>query len=131
MNSRREKLISSVLSAHDTSQSPENLDAVLRLILADMGQFFLEFHQTDGPGVMVFQPNSKEASMFYMPMEALYDWRSSYSEGEKDVQKIIDTCAKINPLEQACYLIVDHQGFRFLVLDYNKSVEQETLVEAS
>lgn len=130
MNSRREKLLSSVLNSYSEGQSVENLDAVLRLILADMGQFFLEFHQADGPGVMVFQPQSQEASMFYMPVAALHEWREDYPEGAKEIQRIIDASIKINPLEQAGYVIVDDKGFRFLILDYNKASESESLSEA-
>lgn len=129
MISRREKLVESLLTAYGQDQSPESLDTVLRLILGDMGQFFLEFHRTDGPGVMVFQPESSESSMFYMPVGALHEWREDYVDGAKDIQRIIDACLKINPLEQACYLILDSKGFRFLILDYNQTADQETLTE--
>lgn len=130
MSSRREKLIASVLSNAEHDQSAKSLETVLRLILGDMGQFYNEFHQADGPGVMVFQPNSKEASMFYMPVAALHEWREDQPEAAQDIQKIIEACIKIDPTAQAGYLIVDDDGFRFSIIDYNKTADSESVVES-
>jgi hypothetical protein len=127
MSSRREKLISSALGKSQTAQAEQSLDTVVKLVLGDMGQFYSEFHVADGPGVIVMQPESKEASMFYMPIAALHDWREDYPDGAKEIQRIIEACVKINPLEQAAYLIVDKDGFRFSIVDYNKTSETESI----
>lgn len=125
MTTRREKLITSVLQSGQVDQSPENLDTTVRLILGDMGQFFALFHQADGPGVMVLQPNSKNASMFYMTVEALHDWKRSMDDMDDKIEKIINAAIKTNPLEQACYLIIDDEGFRFFVIDYQQGADNK------
>lgn len=123
MSSRREKLIASVLNQGSTEQSEKSLDTVVKLVLGDMGRFFYEFHKVDGPGTMVMQPKSEDASMFYMPVAALHDWREDCPDAAKDIQRIIEACIKVNPEEQAAYLIVDEDGFRFSIVDYNKTAE--------
>jgi hypothetical protein len=128
MGSRREKLIAAALGDSDSEQSQKSLDTVVKLVLGDMGRFYCEFHAADGPGVMVMQPESEDASMFYMPVAALHDWREDYPNGAKEIQRIIEACIKINPLEQGAYLIVDKDGFRFSIVDYNKTSESESVV---
>jgi hypothetical protein len=127
MPSRREKLIEQLMQSGPVDQSPESIDTVIRLILGDMGEFYYKFHQTNGPGVIVFQPNSKEASMFYMATDALQHWREDYQEGEKEIQKIIDAVVKINPLKNSAYLILDKDGFRFCIVDYEQTSEEPVI----
>ena len=121
MSSRREKLLQQLMETGPTGQSPESIDTVVRLILGDMGEFYYKFYNSDGPGVIVFQPNSQDASMFYMPVNALEHWREDYQEGEKEIQKIIDAVTKINPLENSAYLILDNEGFRFCIVNYDQA----------
>jgi hypothetical protein len=127
MSSRRTKLIEQVLSSGPGDQSAQSLETVIKLILGDMGEFYYKFHQSDGPGVIVFQPKSKDASMFFMPVAALKDWRDDYKEGEQEIQKIIDAVIKIDPLKNSAYLILDDQGFRFCIIDYDQTKEETVI----
>jgi hypothetical protein len=62
--SRREKLIASVIGPELDQEKAKMLDATLKLILGDMGQMFSKFWEAEGPGVMCFQPEQVEKSMF-------------------------------------------------------------------
>jgi len=124
MSSRREKLLEQVLNNNVTDQAAQSLDTVVKLILGDMGEFYYKFHQSDGPGVLVFQPNSSDASMFYMPVSALQNWRETQPELEEQIQKIIEAVIKVNPTEHSAYLILDQEGFRFCIVDYNQTSQE-------
>ena len=123
MSTKRKKLIEKVLGNNVSDQSAKSLDTVVKLVLGDMGEFYYKFFSSDGPGVIVFQPQSKDASMFYMPVSALQNWRDSEPGLEEKIQKIIDAVIKLNPAENSAYLIIDKEGFRFCIVDYNKTSE--------
>ena len=123
MGSRREELLAKFMNAWGDQTSPETLDTVIKIVLADMGKFFKEFHDRLGTGIMVLQPQSKEAEMFYMTTEMLLDWREWNHDGPKDIQKMIEIAQKVNPLEAAAYLIMEPTGYRFYVVEYEKQAE--------
>ena len=56
---RREQLISKTLSPSMDEKEAKMLDTTMRLILGDMGEMYAKFWETEGPGVMCFQPESK------------------------------------------------------------------------
>ena len=104
------------------------LDTTMRLILGDMGEMYVQFWSTEGPGVMCFQPESKERSMFYMTLEELHSAQSSCeSDHQGDLaesfRRILEAAQKIDPTEKAGYIINDADGIRYLEIDYNKGLD--------
>ena len=122
---RREQLISKTLSPSMDEKEAKMLDTTMRLILGDMGEMYAKFWETEGPGVMCFQPESKERSMFYMTLEELHSAQYSCdadNQGDlaESFRRILEAAQKINPVEKAGYIINDAEGIRYLEIDYNK-----------
>jgi len=69
---RREKLIASVIGPEMDETKARMLDATVRLILGDMGQQYSKMWECEGPGVMVFQPQNKERSMFFFTLKEMH-----------------------------------------------------------
>lgn len=125
---RREKLIASALQGDFDKTKTRMLDATIRLILGDLGEQYCKFWDAEGPGVMVFQPESKERSMFFMTLKELHAAEESCEkENNGDMaetfRRILMAAQKIDPLEKAGYLINDAEGMRYLEIDYNKATE--------
>jgi hypothetical protein len=126
--SRREKLIASVIGPELDQDKAKMLDTTLKLILGDMGQMFTKFWETEGPGVMCFQPEQVEKSMFYLTLKEL---NSAQEECEREnngdlaetFRRILQAAQKIDPEEGAGYILNDKDGIRFLAIDYNKVSE--------
>jgi hypothetical protein len=126
--SRREKLIASVIGPELDQDKAKMLDTTLKLILGDMGQMFSRFWEAEGPGVMCFQPEQVEKSMFYLTLKELH---SAQEECERDnngdlaetFRRILQAAQKIDPEESAGYILNDKDGIRFLAVDYNKVSE--------
>jgi hypothetical protein len=126
--SRREKLIASVIGPELDQDKAKMLDTTLKLILGDMGQMFFKFWEAEGPGVMCFQPEQVEKSMFYLTLKELH---SAQEECERDnngdlaetFRRILQAAQKIDPEESAGYILNDKDGIRFLAVDYNKVSE--------
>jgi hypothetical protein len=126
---RREQLISKTLSPSMDEKEVKMLDTTMRLILGDMGEMYAQFWSTEGPGVMCFQPESKERSMFYMTLEELHSAQSSCeSDNQEDLaesfRRILEAAQKIDPVEKAGYIINDAEGIRYLEIDYNKGIDK-------
>ena len=62
---RHERLLASVIGPELDATKAKMLDATIKLILGDLGQQYCKFWDSEGPGVMVFQPENKERSMFF------------------------------------------------------------------
>ena len=73
---RREQLISKTLSPSMDEKEAKMLDTTMRLILGDMGEMFIKFWETEGPGVMCFQPDS-DRTMFFLTLEELHKKRKN------------------------------------------------------
>ena len=122
---RREQLLSSVVGPELDNTKAKMLDATLKLILGDMGQMYLKMWDAEGPGVMVFQPDNQERSMFFLTLKEIH---SAQEQEERDnngdlaetFRRVLLAAQKINPLEKAGYLINDAKGIRYLEIDYNK-----------
>jgi hypothetical protein len=125
---RREKLIASVVGQDFDGTKVKMLDATIKLILGDMGQQYCKFWETEGPGVMVFQPKDKDRSMFFWTLKEIY---SAQEECERDsngdlaetFRRILSAAQKIDPTEKAGYVINDANGIRYFEIDYNKASE--------
>jgi hypothetical protein len=125
---RREKLIASVIGLEADNTKAKMLDATIKLILGDLGQQYCKFWDTEGPGVMVFQPQDKSRSMFFLTLKEIH---SAQEECEREhdgdmaesFRRILAAAQKINPLEKAGYIINDKDGMRYFEVDYQKTAE--------
>ena len=126
---RREKLIASVIGPELDEDKAKMLDTTLKLILGDMGHVFTKFWETEGPGVMCFQPETIERSMFYLTLKELH---AAQEECEREdngdlaetFRRILQAAQKIDPEEKAGYVLNDKEGIRYLEIDYNKESEK-------
>ena len=125
---RREKLIASTIGPELDETKAKMLDATMKLILGDMGQHYYKMWEVEGPGVMVFQPQSKERSMFYWTLKELHSAqedceRQNNGDLAESFRRILEVAQKINPEEKAGYVINDQEGIRYFEVDYNKQAE--------
>lgn len=122
---RRERLLASVIGPELDNTKAKMLDATLKLILGDMGQNYLKLWELEGPGVMVFQPDNKERSMFFWTLKEIHsaqeqEERNNDGDLAETFRRVLQAAQKINPLEKAGYLVNDSEGIRYLEIDYNK-----------
>ena len=126
---RREKLIASVVGPELDRTKTRMLDATVKLILGDMGQQYFKMWQLEGPGVMVFQPENKERSMFYWTLKEIHSAQEECERGNNEdlaesFRRILEAAQKIDPEEKAGYVINDGEGIRYFEIDYNKQSEK-------
>ena len=125
---RREQLISKTLSPSLDEKEAKMLDTTMRLILGDMGEMYMKFWETEGPGVMCFQPDSAR-SMFFLTLEELHsaqeaEERDNNGDLAESLRRILVAAQKIDPAEKAGYMINDKDGIRYLEIDYHKGVDK-------
>jgi hypothetical protein len=125
---RREQLISKTLSPSLDEKEAKMLDTTMRLILGDMGEMYMKFWETEGPGVMCFQPDS-DRSMFFLTLEELHsakekEERDNNGDLAESFRRILEAAQKINPAEKAGYIINDSDGIRYLEIDYNQGIKK-------
>ena len=125
---RREQLISKTLSPSLDEKEAKMLDTTMRLILGDMGEMYMKFWETEGPGVMCFQPGS-DRSMFFLTLEEIHaaqekEERENNGDLAESFRRILEAAQKINPAEKAGYMINDAEGIRYLEIDYNQGIEK-------
>jgi hypothetical protein len=125
---RRENLIASVIGPELDETKAKMLDATLKLILGDMGEQYCKHWELSGPGVMVFQPEHKDRTMFYWLLSEIHKAQEkSERENNGDLaetfRRILESAQKINPIENAGYVINDNEGIRYFQIDYNKTAE--------
>jgi hypothetical protein len=104
------------------------LDTTMRLILSDMGEMYAKFWETEGPGVLCFQPDS-ERTVFFLTLEELHsaqeaEERDNNGDLAESLRRILVAAQKIDPAEKAGYMINDKEGIRYLEIDYNKGVNK-------
>lgn len=125
---RREQLIASVVGPELDQTKVRMLDATLKLILGDMGQHYFKMWECEGPGVMVFQPDTVDRTMFFLTLKEMHAAqeeceRNNDGDMAETFRRILGAAQKINPTEKAGYIINDSQGMRYLEVDYNKVSE--------
>jgi hypothetical protein len=125
---RREQLISKTLSPSLNEKEAKMLDTTMRLILGDMGEMYMKFWETEGPGVMCFQPNS-DRTMFFLTLEELHsaketEERDNNGDLAESFRRILEAAQKIDPAEKAGYMINDADGIRYLEIDYNQGIKK-------
>jgi len=106
------------------------LDATVRLVLGDMGQHYCKFWEAEGPGVMVFQPEAGERSMFFLTLKELHGAQEECERDNKgdmaeSFRRILNAAQKIDPNEKAGYVINDSAGIRYFEICYNKMTENK------
>jgi hypothetical protein len=126
---KRQQLIASVIGPDMDPTKARMLDATIKLILGDMGEQYFKMWECEGPGVMVFQPEDKERSMFFLTLKEIHSAqeeceRSNDGDLAETFRRILQAAQKIDPTEKAGYIINDADGIRYLEIDYNKSVEK-------
>ena len=104
------------------------LDTTMRLILGDMGEMYTKFWETEGPGVMCFQPDS-DRTVFFLTLEELHsaqetEERSNNGDLAESFRRILEAAQKIDPSEKAGYVINDGEGIRYLEIEYNNVTNQ-------
>ena len=125
---RRENLIASVIGPELDETKAKMLDATLKLILGDMGEQYCKHWELSGPGVMVFQPEHKDCTMFYWLLSEIHKAqekaeRENNGDLAETFRRILESAQKINPVENAGYVINDNEGIRYFQIDYNKTAE--------
>ena len=126
---RREQLIASVIGPEMDEKKARMLDVTIKLILGDMGEQYCQMWEHEGPGVMVFQPDNSERSMFFLTLKEIHSAqedceRSNDGDMAETFRRILSAAQKIDPLEKAGYIINDGQGIRYLEIDYNNVSEK-------
>lgn len=127
---RREKLIASAIGPEMDKTKAKMLDATIKLVLGDMGQHYCKFWDAEGPGVLVFQPDNQERSMFFLTLKEIHAAqeeceRNNDGDMAESFRRILGAAQKIDPLEKAGYLINDASGMRYLEIDYNKAEDSK------
>jgi hypothetical protein len=126
--SRREKLIAAAIGPEMDPTKARMLNATVRLILGDMGQQYCQFWEHEGPGVMVFQPDNQERSMFFWTLKEIHAAeeeceRNNNGDLAESFRRILEAAQKIDPMEKAGYVINDQDGIRYFEVDYNQVSE--------
>lgn len=126
---RREKLLASVIGPELDDTKAKMVDTTIKLILGDMGQHYYKMWEVEGPGVMVFQPQNKERSMFYWTLKEIHSAQEEcerQNDGDlaESFRRILGAAQKIDPQEKAGYVINDADGIRYFEIDYNQASEK-------
>ena len=117
MTDRRQKLIKKLLKANPSENEEKMATLIIERILADMADFYEKFFTTSGPGVIVYSPDNKENSMYYMTTKELItgleDLSSRGIDGAADVmRKAIAKAESIDPEREALFIIEDEKGLK-------------------
>jgi len=126
---RRERLLASILGPEVDEKKAKILDTTIKFILGDMGMQYTKLWALEGPGVMVFQPNIKDKSMFYLTLEELNSAKEDAERNSNDdlvesFRRIIEAAQKIDPDSKAGYVINDQQGMRYFEVDYDEITDK-------
>ena len=117
MTDRRQKLVKKLLKANPSESEEKMATLIIERILADMADFYEKFFATTGPGVIVYAPDKKENSMYYMSTKELItgleDLSSRGIDGAAEVmRKAIAKAESIDPEREALFIIEDKKGLK-------------------
>lgn len=126
---KRERLLSTLLDKDFSQEKAKILDTTVRFILSDMGKMYIDFWNTEGPGVMVFQPTSQERSMFYWTLQEIHSAKETCEQDNngdlaESLRRILESAQKIDPEASAGYIINDNDGIRYFQIDYSQLTDQ-------
>ena len=117
MTDRRQKLLKKLLKNNPSENEEKMATLIIERILADMSDFYEKFFNAQGPGVIVYAPDSKENSMYYMTTKELItgleDLSSRGIDGAAEVmRKAIAKAESINPEKESIFIIEDKKGLK-------------------
>jgi len=126
---KRERLLSTLLDKDFSQEKAKILDTTVRFILSDMGKMYIDFWNTEGPGVMVFQPTSQERSMFYWTLQEIHSAKETCEQDDngdlaESLRRILESAQKIDPEASAGYIINDNDGIRYFQIAYSQLTDQ-------
>ena len=117
MTDRRQQLIKKLLKANPSENEQKMATLIIERILADMADFYEKFFATTGPGVIVYAPDKKENSMYYMSTKELItgleDLSSRGIDGAAEVmRRAIAKAESVDPEREALFIIEDEKGLK-------------------
>ena len=117
MTDRRQQLIKKLLKANPSENEEKMATLIIERILADMADFYEKFFATTGPGVIVYAPDKKENSMYYMSTKELItgleDLSSRGIDGAAEVmRRAITKAESVDPEREAMFIIEDKKGLK-------------------
>ena len=117
MTDRRQQLIKKLLKANPSENEEKMATLIIERILADMSDVYEKFFATTGPGVVVYDPDNTENSMYYMNTKELItgleDLSSRGIDGAAEVmRKAITKAESIDPEREALFIIEDKKGLK-------------------
>jgi len=131
MNNQRKKLLEQLARALPTEIERQLAELTIERICCDMADFYERFYTFEGPGAMVYQPESskQEDSMFYLTVShminALKDLDTKELEGPKEViQKAISRAEALDPLKEALFIIQDSKQMALVHFNREKPVDK-------
>lgn len=91
------------------------LDLIVERILFDMSDFYQKFFAIEGPGIVVYAPQSKEHSMFYLNTQQMMDAVNDFSNRQLDemadvMRKSIAKAESADPRKVSLFLIQDEES---------------------
>ena len=117
MTDRRQKLLKKLLKNNPSENEEKMATLIIERILADMSDFYEKFFNAQGPGVIVYAPDSTENTMYYMTTKELItgleDLSSRGIDGAAEVmRKAIAKAESINPEKESIFIIEDKKGLK-------------------
>jgi len=115
MTSRRNQSLKKLLIANPTKEQQKMLDLIVERILFDMSDFYQKFFAIEGPGIVVYAPQSKEHSMFYLNTQQMMDAVNDFSNRQLDemadvMRKSIAKAESADPRKVSLFLIQDEES---------------------
>ena len=119
MTDRRQKLLKKLLKNNPSENEEKMATLIIERILADMSDFYEKFFNAQGPGVIVYAPDSTENSMYYMTTKELItgleDLSSRGIDGAVEVmRKAIAKAESIDPERESLFIVEDEKGIRLV-----------------
>jgi len=117
MTDRRQKLLKKLLKNNPSENEEKMATLIIERILADMSDFYEKFFKAQGPGVIVYAPDSTENTMYYMTTKELItgleDLSSRGIDGAAEVmRKAIAKAESIDPERESIFIIEDKKGLK-------------------
>ena len=119
MTDRRQKLLKQILKNNPSENEEKMAILIIERIIADMSDFYEKFFNAQGPGVIVYAPDSTENSMYYMTTKELItgleDLSSRGIDGAVEVmRKAIAKAESIDPERESLFIVEDEKGIRLV-----------------
>ena len=117
MTDRRQKLVKKLLKPNPSENEEKMLTLSIERICADMADFYEKFFAAQGPGVVIYAPDSTQNTMYYMTTKELItgleDLTSRDIEGAANVmRRAISKAESIDPEKDALFIIEDKKGLK-------------------